>query len=480
MPTTRFSRFLRAAACVAPLALAAASAAAQRPVLSPAVRQFVAVDTAVLALTHVRVIDGTGAPARADQTVLIRDGDIAAIGATGAVAIPSGARVMDLAGKSVIPGLVMMHEHLFYPTGPGVYGNDYVSFTRLYLAGGVTSMRTTGNVGGYGDLRVAAAIKAGEQPGPWIDATAPYVQGPSPFSQMYALKDSADARRYVNFWADAGATSFKAYMNITRPELAAAIDAAHQRGLKVTGHLCSVTYREAADLGIDDLEHGFFVATDFVQDKQPDLCPGQGAGMAALATVDSSSPAFRSLVQHLVQHHVAVTSTLTVFQTFTPGQPMPKGLDVLDPILKEQFERGYARTQRNTTSIYPKLFADDRAMELAFYHAGGLLLAGTDPTGGGGVIPGYSDQRQAELLVGSGFTPLEAIRICTLNGATYLGRADRVGSLAVGKQADLVVIDGNPAANIADIEKVEMVFRQGVGYDPAKLIASVRGKAGLY
>lgn len=119
-------------------------------------------------------------------------------------------------------------------------------------------------------------------------------------------------------------------------------------------------------------------------------------------------------------------------------------------------------------------------MELYFAHHGGLLLAGTDPTGAGGVIPGYSDQRQVELLVGSGFTPLEAIRICTLNGATYLGRANRVGSIAQGKQADLVVIDGNPAANIADIRNVQMVFKQGVGYDPAKLIDSVRGKVGLF
>ena len=119
-------------------------------------------------------------------------------------------------------------------------------------------------------------------------------------------------------------------------------------------------------------------------------------------------------------------------------------------------------------------------MELYFARAGGLLLAGTDPTGGGGVIPGYSNQRQVELLVGSGFTPLEAIRICTLNGATYLGRADRVGSIAVGKQADLVVVGGNPAADISDIRKVEMVFKGGVGYDPAKLIQSVKGEVGLY
>jgi enamidase len=297
---------------------------------------------------------------------------------------------------------------------------------------------------------------------------------------MYALKDSADARRFVAFWADAGATSFKAYMNITRAELAAAVDEAHKRGLKITGHLCSVTYREAADLGIDDLEHGFFVATDFVKDKQPDLCPGQNAGMTALGTVDPKSAEFTSLVQYLVAHHVAVTSTQTVFVTFTPGQPATPGTDVLDPLLKTQYDQLYTRVQGNATSPFAKLLTLDRQMELAFFRAGGLLLAGTDPTGGGGVIPGYSDQRQAELLVETGLTPLEAIKVCTLNGATYLGRADRIGSIAVGKQADLVVIDGNPAATIADIRHVTLVFRQGVGYDPAKLIESVRGKVGLF
>lgn len=455
---------------------------AQRPTLAAGVKQYVAVDTPVVALTHVRVIDGTGAAPKEDQTLIIRDGNILALGPARATKVPDGAQVMDLTGKSVIPGLVMMHEHLYYPTGPGVYGADYVSFSRLYLAGGVTSMRTAGNVGGYADLNLAAAIKAGNQVGPWIDATAPYVNGPSPFTQMYALKDSADARRFVAFWADAGATSFKAYMNITHAELAAAVDEAHKRGLKITGHLCSVTYREAAELGIDDLEHGFFVSTDFVKDKQPDVCPGQmgGPGMTALGALDAKSPEFTSLVQYLIAHHVAVTSTLTVFETVTPGQPAPPGTDVLDPLLTTQYGEFNTRVQQNRASPFAKLFPLDQAMELAFFRAGGLLLAGTDPTGGGGVIPGYSDQRQAELLVASGLTPLEAIKVCTLNGATYLGRADRIGSIAVGKQADLVVIDGNPASTIGDIRHVTLVFKQGVGYDPGKLIESVRGKVGLF
>jgi enamidase len=455
--------------------------AAQRPTLSANVRQFVVVDTPTVALAHVRVIDGTGAPARDDQTLVVRDGRVVAMGDAGSVAVPDGAQVLDLTGKSVIPGLVMMHEHLYYPTGPGVYGNLSESFTRLYLAGGVTSMRTAGNTNGYGEIGIARAIARGTKPGPWIDATAPYLEGPGlGIGQMYELKDADDARRMVNFWADAGATSFKAYMNITRAELGAAVEEAHKRGLKITGHLCSVTYREAAALGIDNLEHGFLVATDFVPAKQADVCPGQMTGMGTVAALDPSGAPFKNLVADLIAHHVALTSTLTVFETLTPGAPMPPGLDVLDPILKAQFEQFYAGMQRNSQSIMSTLLEKDRAMEVQFVRAGGLLLAGTDPTGAGGVIPGFADQRELELLVGSGFTPLEAIKICTLNGATYLGRADRIGSIAVGKQADLVVIGGNPVADISAIRNVEMVFKQGVGYDPARLIASVRGKVGLF
>jgi len=248
----------------------------------------------------------------------------------------------------------------------------------------------------------------------------------------------------------------------------------------VTGHLCSVTYSEAADIGIDDLEHGFMAATDFVSEKQPDVCPGQGVGQRTIAALDENGEPFKALVRKLVDRHVALTSTLTVFETFTPGRPMPPGLDVLLPELKERFEQLYQRTAENQQSVYKTLFPKGMALERAFARAGGLLVAGTDPTGGGGVIPGYSNQRQLELLVEEGFSPLEAIRIGTLNGATYLGREARIGSIARGKQADLVVIDGDPSANIADVRKVQTVFKHGVGFDPQKLIESVRGKVGLW
>jgi len=455
-------------------------AASQPPQGNDPVRQYIKVDAPVIALTHARVIDGTGAPAKEDQTLVLRDGNIAEIGDAAKVKAPDGATVIDLTGKSVIPGLVMVHEHLYYPTGPNVYGQLGESFIRLYLAGGVTTMRTGGNTNGFMDLKLKELIDHGRKAGPAIDATAPYLNGSNTFQQMRDLKDADDARRQVNYWADMGATSFKAYMQITRDQLRAATEEAHKRHLKITGHLCSVTYAEAADIGIDNLEHGFLASTDFVPDKQPDVCPGQQGGQRTIAALDENGAPFKALVKKLVDRKVALTSTLTVFETFTPGRPMPPGLDVLLPQLKEQFEQNYKRTAQSTQSIYTTLLPKAFALERAFAKAGGVLIAGTDPTGGGGVIPGYSNQRQIELLVEAGFPPLEAIRIATLNGATYLGREARVGSIAAGKQADLVVIDGDPSKTIADVRKVETVFKRGVGFDPAKLIASVSGKVGLW
>jgi len=298
------------------------------------------------------------------------------------VTVPAGAQVIDLTGKSVIPGLVMVHEHFFYPTGPGVYGNVAESFTRLYLAGGVTSLRTGGNVNGYVDIGIKRDIDAGRKPGPWIDATAPYLEGKGGASTMHELADVADARRMVNFWADAGATSFKAYMHITRAELGAAIQEAHRRGMKLTAHLCSVTFREAAALGIDDLEHAFYVSTDFVPNKKPDECPGQNVGQRAVVAIDPNGDAARSLIADLVRHKVALTTTPTVFETFVPGRPLPPGLAVLEPQLRAQFEQRKASIDTSTTSIWRTLFPKGQAMELAFVRAGGTLLVGTEPSVG--------------------------------------------------------------------------------------------------
>lgn len=460
--------------------------------LSPAVREFVKVDAPVVALAHVRVIDGTGAPAREDQTLVIAAGKIQALGNAAATPVPAGARVLDLTGYSVIPGLVGMHDHMFYTArvnltregqleGPGFLVQQLsFSFPRLYLAAGVTTVRTTGSVEPYADLSLKKLIDEGKAPGPKMHVTAPYLEGAGTiFTQMHELRGPEDARQFVNYWADQGATSFKAYMHITRAELAAAIEAAHKRGLKVTGHLCSVGFREAAELGIDDLEHGFLVDTEFMPGKAADVCPP--GSLDFLAKFDVESASMKELIRTLVQRHVAITSTLPVFELGVPNRP-PLQQRVLDAMLPES--RTSYLTQRairhaSPTNNYPAAFKKEMQLEHAFVQAGGLLLAGPDPTGMGGTLAGFGDQREVELLVEAGFTPVEAIHIATANGAEFLGVAERVGTLAPGKQADLVVIHGDPSRDINDIEKVEVVFKDGIGYDSAKLIESVRGMVGL-
>ena len=471
--------------------MVATVAAAQTP-MAPDVAEVVSVDAPVFVLNHVRVIDGTGAPAKEDQAVVIANGKIKSIGPSASVQAPQGAQQMDRTGYTVIPGLVGMHNHLYYTDSisvqyafgrigqPGLFIAE-IPYTapRLYLAAGVTTMRTTGSLEPYTDLKVKSRIDANLMPGPTIDATAPYLEGaPTIFAQMHELTGVDDAKRMVDYWTTEGMTSFKAYMNITSEELGAAIQEAHARKLKLTGHLCSVTWPEAIALGIDDLEHGpVFSDTEFVADKKADVCVQGGA--AAWAKQDMNGAAVQALIQNLVSHHVAVTSTLPVFEASVPGRPKLQRR-VLDAMSAESAQsyltaRGMASLDSPMTSLMRK----EMDFEVAFAKAGGLLLAGPDPTGNGGVLPGFGDQREIELLVEAGFTPGQAIQIGTENGATYLGQRDRIGTLAPGKQADLVLIKGDPSTNIADIENVETVFKAGVGYDSKKLIDSVRGQVGI-
>jgi imidazolonepropionase-like amidohydrolase len=457
------------------------------PPISSRVRPFVREDSPVLALTHVRLIDGTGGPPRTDQTLIIADGKIAAIGAAEATAPPANARILDLTGHTVIPGLVGMHDHMYYPS-PGrslpLYPEHASSFPRLYLAGGVTSIRTTGSVEPYTDLELKQAIDEGQMVGPKIHVTGPYLEGPGSFAlQLRQLKDAEDARRTVEYWIAEGVTSFKAYMHITPAELAAATKAAHAHSIKVTGHLCSIGFREAASLGIDDLEHGLFVDTEFFPGKKPGECPEDtAAAEKSLLDLDIAGSPIQDMIRDLIAHHVAITSTLPVFETSVPNRA-PTDARVLDAMLPEAriayLERRATISDHAASSFWPALFRKELEFEHEFVKRGGLLLAGLDPTGYGGVVAGFGDQREVELLVEAGFTPVEAIHIATSNGAEFLGELDKVGTLAAGKAADIVVIQGDPSATIKDIEKVEMVFKDGIAYDSAKLIESVRGQVGM-
>jgi imidazolonepropionase-like amidohydrolase len=449
---------------------------------SQEVQDFVSVDAPIIALTHARVVDGTGAGPKEDQTIIISGGKIREIGSSASVQAPTDAKVIDLKGKSVLPGFVMMHEHLFYPAGRLVLFNEMGwSFPRLYLACGITTIRTAGSVEPYTDLNIKRMIDTGRIPGPKMHVTGPYLEGTGSFiTQLHQITDTKDARRMVEYWADQGATSFKAYMYIKRAELGAAIQEAHKRGLKVTGHLCAVGFREAAALGIDNLEHGMIVDTEFLTGKKVDVCPQQSDTITNFARMEIESAPVQEMIRDLVAHHVAVTSTLPVFESSVANRPplQQRVLDAMMPDARIQYLSVRARNGERKDSPSMAAFQNEMRFERAFAKAGGVLLAGTDPTGNGGVLAGFGSQREVELLVEAGFTPLEAIRIATSNGAEFLGESKSVGTIAVGLQADLIVVQGDPSTNIADIEKVEVVFKDGVGYNSAKLIESVRGSVG--
>src|ERR1019366_8019362 len=340
--------------------------------LTPGTGPFVTVNAPVVELQHVRVIDGTGAAPLENQTIVIDHGKIATVGPPASTPAPPGAQVMDLTGHTVIPGIVGMHEHLFYPSGGGVpmYTEQAFSFPRLYLASGVTTARTAGSLEPYTDLNVKKLIDTGRMPGPKMWITGPYLEGPRSIGpQMRELTGPDDAVRTVEYWVAEGVTSFKAYMNITHAELQAAVEAAHKHGIKVTGHLCSIGFAEAAAIGIDNLEHGLLVDTEFHPGKQPDVCPPQAATRGEIAHLDLDSAPVRNMIADLVKHNVAITSTLAVFEAFDGGRPPveERFLDALTPEAQVSYLGARARSQAG--SFLPML-KKELEFELAFVKAG--------------------------------------------------------------------------------------------------------------
>jgi imidazolonepropionase-like amidohydrolase len=461
--------------------LVARTLPAQRPdSLAEEVRKYVAVDTAVVALTHVLLLDGTGGVPAADQTIVIRNGRIAAVGPAARVAIPEGARTMDLGGHTVIPGLIGMHDHLFYTAAGGRAVQMSYTGPRLYLASGVTTIRTAGGRSPYAEINLRDNISRGLVPGPRIHLTAPYITGAAGGGSMDVVTSPEEARRFVAYWASEGATWIKAYTDIRRAELSAAIKEAHRRGVKVTGHLCSVSFREAVALGIDNLEHGMLTASDFDPAKQPDVCPVATIGRNN--ETDVRSTVAQDVIQAMVRRGVSMTSTLAVYEPFVANRPTrePRVLNAMAPEVRESYLKiRHEIDSTGTGPIAAEGLKSAMAFEKAFVEAGGNLGAGVDPTGLGGALAGYGDQRNYELFIEAGFTPGQAIRIMTLNGARILGVQQRLGSVQPGKLADLVVLKGELTADPTVIRNPTVVFKDGVGYDSAKLIESVQGRVGI-
>ncbi|MGH7522578.1 MAG: amidohydrolase family protein [Gemmatimonadales bacterium] len=454
---------------------------AQRPdSLSAQVREYVTVDTSLLALTHVLLIDGTGAAPKPHQTVVIRAGKIAAVGPVGTVQIPEGARVMDLSGSTVIPGMVGMHDHLFYTAAGGRAVQMGYTGPRLYLGSGVTTIRTTGSRSPYAEINLKDAIEHGFLPGPRIHITAPYITGSQGGGAMAIVATPDAARRFVAYWGAEGATWVKAYTDIRRSELGAAIQEAHKRGMKVTGHLCSVSFQEAVSLGIDNLEHGMLTASDFDATKKQDACPV--SLMASLGSADPNGNVAQSTIRTMVQKGVSMTSTLAVYEPFVANRPTKdeRTLQAMDPEVRAAYLKTRQQIDSSGSGWVPlSAFKSAMAFDRAFVAAGGTLAAGVDPTGIGGALAGFGDQRNYELFIEAGFTPAQAVQIMSANGAKILGVAQTLGTVEPGKLADLVVLQGDLTANASVIRSPTIVFKDGVGYDSAKLLASVQGRVGV-
>ncbi len=436
-----------------------------------------AVEAGQIALTGVTVIDGTGGPVLRNQTVVLDGNRIAAVGPTGDVDIPSGARVMDLSGHTVMPGMVGLHNHMFYTAAGGRRAQLSFSAQRLYLGSGVTTIRTTGSQAPYAEINLKDEIERGLQPGPRIHITAPYMTGVTGRNSMTKLATAEQARRFVQYWAAEGATWLKAYTNIRQEELAAAIDEAHKVGVKVTGHLCSVSFTEAVALGIDNIEHGLATNSDYVSDKQRNECP---TNMAQVAYgIDTDGEAAQATFRTMIDAGVPMTSTLAVYELSVQGRPTrdQRTLDAMTPEVRQDYLAMKARIDeigRPVETLHAAM-----AYESAFHAAGGLLAAGVDPTGNGGALPGYGDQRNYELLSEAGFSPTEVVEILSANGARVLGEFDRLGSVEIGKVADLVVMQGDLTSDPSVVRNVTIVFKDGVGYDSPKMLDDVTGRVGI-
>lgn len=462
---------------LAPLLCTAPLMAQERPAPSPAVQPFVAVDAPVVALTHARVVDGTGASARENQTIVLRGGRIEAVGPAASTPIPPSAQVVDLSGHTVLPGLVSLHEHTYLGGVRRTAPMDASAY--LYLAFGVTTAMTAGSQLPEQEVALKRRIDGGEMPGPRLHIAGPYITAGNARTGPFRGVDSPEAaRRFVDEWAENGATWFKV-MSGPRDVLRWTLDAAHARGLRVTGHLCAVTFAEAAEMGIDALQHGFITDSEHVPGRQADVCPG--GNQVAQADVDVGSAPVAESIRRIVASGTPVVSTLGVYESFVPGRARldSAAMAMLAPATRREVEANHAALGGRSFNVPPRLLAKMMAWERMFVEAGGLLGAGSDPWGTG-FLPGFGNLRNYELLVEAGFAPEQAVRIITLNGARILGEEDRIGSIEAGKAADLVVIRGNPIAAPSEIYDVTTVFRDGVGYDSERLRAFARGKVGVF
>jgi imidazolonepropionase-like amidohydrolase len=393
-----------------------------------------------------RLIDGTGKPAVENSVVILRGGKIVAAGPAASIPVPKGAEFVDAKGKSVLPGLWEMHAHF-----------EQVEWGPIYLATGVTTARDVGN---EFEFIVAArdAIANGQGIGPRL-VMAGVVDGTSPTALGVARVDTPEqAREQVARYKAAGFQQIKIYSSV-KPEILKAVTAeAHRQGMTVTGHIPQgMNAIQGVESGMDQINHVMYLASVMVDPKT--------------GTVSADSPQVKKVIQLLLEHHTVVDPTLALLEILThptdkPVSAFEPGVLKIAPEMREAIETMGVPPQASEQAAarFRLLLATVRVL----HDAGVPIVTGTDQA-----VPGFSLDREIELYVQAGFTPMEAIQAATLVPARAMGMEKESGTIEPGKRADVLLVDGNPLANISDIRRVSVVFAGGRMYQPAALWTAV-------
>ncbi|SHF01451.1 Imidazolonepropionase [Arenibacter palladensis] len=432
-------------------------------------QSFISFDSPNIALSNVKIIDGTGNPSKNSQTVLMENGIIVGIGDANDIQIADDFFELNLSGRTIIPGIIGMHNHMRIPESAMLSTSP-----KLYLASGVTTIQTCGTGNPFEELAIAKSIDRGEQPGPEIINSGPYFTGPEGKSNFIRFTNEKMVRDTIRYWASKGVQWLKVYRNTRPQDLKVIVDEAHRNNLKVTGHLCATTFTEAAEIGIDAIEHGFIHSYDHATERETGVCSKNNDFRTNL---DIDSDTVKDVQQNLINNGVALGSTLAIFEAQANVMADARDLEVMAPIHKEAYHQRKLRKKEQGNDWYfkPEWLAKSMAYELQFFRQGGLLVAGLDP--GLHNMPGFGDQKNYELFIEAGFKPEEALQVMTSNGAKLLSRTD-IGTIEKGKLANIVVLNGDLERNPKVIREVEIVFKNGIGFDPNKLIESAKGNVG--
>ncbi len=439
--------------------------------LSDSLKPYIKYNKDLLAFTNATIVDGTGKALKQNQTLIIKNGIFKEMGNDADIKIPHNATTINLKGKTIIPGIVGMHNHLHIPRFPDV--GDVAA--KLYLASGVTTIQTCGAASPYNELELSKRIKDAKQVGPEIIPSAPFITGQGGNPNMIIPRDTEHLKDTMKHWLDQGVKWFKVYRNTNPDDLKTIIEVAHNNQAKVRGHLCSITFEEATKLGIDAIEHGLNSTSDFRTNKDYGQCNG---GRDYMDDLIIDSPEVKRLQQLMIDNKVFLTSTVSIYEASIPNRAFAdkRTIKAMSPFLQDQYkERRASFDKQMNDSIRNNRLKRIMQFEYQYYKMGGLLCAGVDA--GRHVLPGFGDQRNYELLIEAGFKTEEAIQIMTGNGAKALERQD-VGTIQVGKRADFVILNGNLEKDATVIKNVETVFKKGIGYNPESILETIEEQFG--